>query len=221
MTVFYVSPQGSDTTGDGSEGNPFATPMHAVAQTPLGAVSTVRIADGTYSGQVNAAYYKFVQLIGNAGAPGNVVISDGLWAQDHATLTITGLATPSVSSRQFAIVDLSGVHFLTNSQGVHVAANEMSKINYLSGVQILGSAVVHCAADLNSVALLSADITVPNPIGVMYFAEATRGGIIQFGPRNSTGIFGLGISQSGGNRYYADDASRVYVPSDLYWGSLI
>ncbi len=48
--VYYVATDGSDSTGDGSEGNPWATITHALDSVPDG--STVLVKPGTYSGRV-------------------------------------------------------------------------------------------------------------------------------------------------------------------------
>ena len=48
---YYVSPEGNDTSGDGSAANPWATIAHADAQ--VGPGSTVHVATGTYTGSFN------------------------------------------------------------------------------------------------------------------------------------------------------------------------
>jgi hypothetical protein len=48
--VYYVAADGSDTTGDGSAANPWATITHALDSVPDG--STVLVRPGTYSGRV-------------------------------------------------------------------------------------------------------------------------------------------------------------------------
>src|SRR5439155_1356350 len=45
---YYVSPEGNDTSGDGSAANPWASIAHADAQ--VGPGSTVHVATGTYTG---------------------------------------------------------------------------------------------------------------------------------------------------------------------------
>jgi hypothetical protein len=47
---FYVAVSGSDTTGDGSSANPWATINHALNNVPAG--STILVRPGTYSGRV-------------------------------------------------------------------------------------------------------------------------------------------------------------------------
>lgn len=50
-TTYYVATDGSDTTGDGSNGNPWATINHARATISDG--DTVMVKDGTYTGSVS------------------------------------------------------------------------------------------------------------------------------------------------------------------------
>ncbi|MCB0213362.1 MAG: hypothetical protein KDJ52_28725, partial [Anaerolineae bacterium] len=47
---FYVATDGSDSSGDGLEGNPWATIGHAIQQIPDN--STILVKPGTYSGEV-------------------------------------------------------------------------------------------------------------------------------------------------------------------------
>ncbi|RKY04939.1 hypothetical protein DRP77_02495, partial [Candidatus Poribacteria bacterium] len=49
--VYYVAPDGSDLTGDGSEGNPWATISKAIRSVPDGSVIKVR--PGEYFGRVH------------------------------------------------------------------------------------------------------------------------------------------------------------------------
>jgi len=47
-TTFYVDPNGNDTTGDGSEANPFATPVRAQQAMQQSSTKTTIIDAGTY-----------------------------------------------------------------------------------------------------------------------------------------------------------------------------
>ena len=49
--TYYVATGGSDQTGDGSAGNPWATIEHAIGEVPDG--STILVRPGTYSGRVH------------------------------------------------------------------------------------------------------------------------------------------------------------------------
>lgn len=47
--AYYISPTGSDGGGDGSSGNPWATPTYAVTQAVANSVSVIIVEGGTYS----------------------------------------------------------------------------------------------------------------------------------------------------------------------------
>lgn len=84
-TQVYVSPSGSDTTGDGTLAKPFATANKAWNYL-VGAVDangqqiTINLAPGTYGpisivGQIVGATQQFPVLMGDTVTPGNVIIS--------------------------------------------------------------------------------------------------------------------------------------------------
>jgi hypothetical protein len=84
--IYHVSPGGSDVTGDGSSGSPWATRAHAwdvLSQIDLnGKAVTIKLADGTYSdsllaqGGLSGQTGGIGQIIfrGNPASPANVVI---------------------------------------------------------------------------------------------------------------------------------------------------
>jgi hypothetical protein len=49
-STYYVATDGSDTTGDGSAGAPYATLGHALSSLPAAGGDTVVVRDGTYQG---------------------------------------------------------------------------------------------------------------------------------------------------------------------------
>jgi hypothetical protein len=51
-SIFFVTPEGSDVTGDGSAGRPWATIGHAAAVVPDAPNTLVVVAEGTYAGPV-------------------------------------------------------------------------------------------------------------------------------------------------------------------------
>ena len=81
----YVATTGSDETGDGSSGNPYATIQHAIDTLPdlIAHSVTIHVADGTYNEQVNISNKVGVTssasltLEGNTTTPANVVIDGG------------------------------------------------------------------------------------------------------------------------------------------------
>lgn len=83
-TTFYVATTGSDTTGDGSVGSPWATLQHASDTIAnkldlSGKTVTIQVADGTYDG---VAWYGYTGVgnivwLGNNTTPANVIIQNG------------------------------------------------------------------------------------------------------------------------------------------------
>ena len=79
--TLYVDPAGNDTTGDGSIGNPWATPNKAyewLGNKYLSATVTIQCADGTYSMssstlKINHMQGNLIKLYGNTGTPSNCV----------------------------------------------------------------------------------------------------------------------------------------------------
>ena len=67
--TYYVATTGSDTTGDGSAGNPWATIQYAINQSSSG--DTVTVEEGTYYEAVNIN--KSLTLV-SAGYSSNTII---------------------------------------------------------------------------------------------------------------------------------------------------
>ena len=95
---YYVATTGSDTTGDGSSGNPWATIQHAISDSSVVAGDTINVADGTYTITSAIDVNKGVTITGNTGFPENVVVTyaaaqdpnDG-FKIDAANITIQGI----------------------------------------------------------------------------------------------------------------------------------
>lgn len=110
-TNWYVATTGSDTTGDGSSGNPWATPQFALNTIRnnydfMGFTPVLNIADGTYnppsgSNQVLSCTAAnvgtiYVQIIGNVTNPQNVIFNVpsgdyGISAGDYCWLVFNGI----------------------------------------------------------------------------------------------------------------------------------
>jgi parallel beta-helix repeat protein len=69
--VIFVSPSGSDTTGNGSPGNPYATISHAVSVAPVGA--EIIVSPGTYKEMINIT--KSVSILSASGQASNTIIN--------------------------------------------------------------------------------------------------------------------------------------------------
>ncbi len=70
---YYVSTSGSDGSGDGSSGNPWATIQHAIDQ--VSANDVIHVGDGTYNLSSPITVDKALTLTGNTSNPSNVVIN--------------------------------------------------------------------------------------------------------------------------------------------------
>ena len=82
QTTLYVTTGGSDATGDGTVGNPFATPNGAynwLKNKYITSQVTIDIADGTYSNLdtliIQHACSRYILFEGNTSNPENVVLS--------------------------------------------------------------------------------------------------------------------------------------------------
>lgn len=119
--TLYVDPAGSDTTGDGSSGNPFATPNKAWEWVnrkffTYGGSVTIQIADGTYNGlsTIHGSSVSRVSFIGNATSPENVVLNfssgqHGFYGGRNTYVYIKGLKIVGGGSRtQYGVATDTG-----------------------------------------------------------------------------------------------------------------
>lgn len=183
----YVSPSGSDSNNCRSATMPCATMQHAVDLVPQGGIANIFLAPGTYYQGVNAHYYRFLNFYGNNGIgcdPTKTVVQVGngttaFWAQDHVimgvncvTIQSNGISSIGVGARQFSIVDLFYTWFGNFVSGIHISANEMSKINTIEGIQALGSASSHVSATGMSTVHLGGTIYVAPGLAFNNFTQA-------------------------------------------------
>ena len=105
VITVYVDPAGSDSTGDGTPGNPWATPNKALdwaTKKHFGASGQIYIQmnDGTYN-NLNTLYiynslYQKIQILGNSSTPANVVLNfangqHGFYARNGGSIFLNGL----------------------------------------------------------------------------------------------------------------------------------
>ncbi len=99
LPVYYVSPTGSDTTGDGSKNAPFATIAHAVNEAEEG--KEVRVGEGLYEITEAIPLKKAIAVIGDADDPAKVVVRNTNQGQyvtsrvfeiNHAHAVLAGVA---------------------------------------------------------------------------------------------------------------------------------
>ena len=161
QTTWYVATTGSDTTGDGSSGNPWATIQHAVDDGGVADGDTIRVAAGIYNENVTIG--KSLTLRGaNAGVsagsnPGsrgaesvvsgqitiqvNNVVVDGFQINSAGSSGIYvngGTSGHTFSNNIFngpgAGVSARGIEFGGNTNGVAVGDSEFT--NWASGIYI-------------------------------------------------------------------------------------
>ena len=114
--VIYVSSNGSDSKGNGSSGNPYATIAHAVGAAPAGA--TIMIAPGTYSESVTIT--KSLTLESESSQPTNTII--------NATGNLNGIAIKGASANGTIIEGLTVEN--ANAEGIFVRDASQVSIQY-------------------------------------------------------------------------------------------
>lgn len=117
--TMFVATTGSDTTGDGSSGAPFATVGHALSLLPDVADQsyTINVADGTYAEDLTipavlAAGARSISIVGNTTTPANVIftgteshndagntISAVGWVDGPVRLTLSGVKVNATADR--------------------------------------------------------------------------------------------------------------------------
>ena len=125
--TLYVSPTGSDATGDGSSTKSFRTVTYALSQIPKdlgGFTATVNVADGTY----NAAVY----ISGYTG--GYLYIRRNGTQELNTSCNIKSIRVDYCSS-----VSLTGLNF-TNTEGASFFANDSQYVN-----------VAYCQSTVNTI----------------------------------------------------------------------
>src|SRR3989442_13599910 len=104
MTTRYVATTGSDTTGNGTSGNPYATISKAATVAVAG--DTITVADGTYNGNFTTnpsgtsgsrITYKSTNRFG-ARLVGTGIQDDHFWNNNGAFVTIDGFVISTTGS---------------------------------------------------------------------------------------------------------------------------
>lgn len=221
-TTYYVATTGSDTTGNGSSGAPWATLQKAynwiVGNLDFaGYTVTVSVANGTYAPL--AANFPNVgggtlQFTGNVATPSSCIVTSSTTnqscfsASQGASITIQGFSVTSSTTVAHGLVAFLGGQIITNgnmsfgsflSTCDHVYASDAgSRVILTAAYSITGNANVHLATDVTA-EIYEAGITVTltgTPAFTTGFCEASRGATI-----NTTGITFSGAAT--GPRYQA------------------
>jgi hypothetical protein len=227
--TFLVNPSlGSDTNdGLGSGTGAFATIQKAVhvAQYDVdcnGSGVVIQLADGTYTAGALIVSpiigTTTISITGNAVTPGNVIVDVGVGetcfdVQDYAGLSLSNMrligGATCVRSRQYAIVDLSGIEFGA-ATGTHIAAVDNSLISTSGALAIVGDAAVHVSAQANSIVNYNGTVTIASARAFTVFASAEDHGVI-YGAATFTGG---GVAGTTGIRFISTDS---HIAQNITW----
>lgn len=154
----YVSTTGSDTTGDGSSGAPYATVNHALSLIQqldcMGQNVTILLDAGTYSGSITydttTQNDPNAQIIIQPNSSAAVILTGGisilgpcakvLLQVPAGSLTIE---TAGLVAQYGATVNISGVTFGAASGATHMIAQNGALINMSGNYTISGGANIH------------------------------------------------------------------------------
>ena len=147
--TWYVATTGSDTTGDGSQGNPWRTIQHAIGQAV--ASDTISVAAGTYTENVEVD--RQLTLTGDLSQPSSVVVDAG-GSGNAITLAVDGCVLQGFKAQngEYGIyLDGSNSNTLTNniatSNTRHGIYLDGSNNNTLTGNTVSGNS--ECGINLD------------------------------------------------------------------------
>ena len=201
----YISPTGNNTTGDGSSGNPWATPAYAVTQASAG--DTIFFQAGTYTISASVTVPVQVSLYSNVAAvcsAGGAV--DAMFMLSSASegtngnQTISGLTfdgNDSTGYRAIAVIARSNVKIHDNTfQNFYRAAirytgrvtGDGEPTTYATGNEIYDNTIIDCARDVWSTSYYSAGgaVEISGQSGMLI-----HGNYIDGGARHGYGIKGV------------------------------
>lgn len=183
-TDFYLSPTGSDTTGDGSSGAPWATLQHAydwIVQNTVnlgGFTIRINLALGTYTGPLNATVAPLsgpVQILGNPSNPGSVLINvanaNAIEAQFGVTLDVEHVALQAsgttaggsgLVAAQGGTITFDDVIFMPCGNA-HIFASFGAQVRAGTQYRINGGAQQHILATSGSTVIqspITSDVTI-------------------------------------------------------------
>lgn len=197
----YVSTSGSDSVGDGSAANPYATINKALSTIPKnlnGFTATINVAAGTYAG--NASIQNFgngvLQITGNAG---DVVTLSGMWVYNNQYVEITNISLQLASS--YLNVYCSNLRVASpitagdTSYGIHAGV--------FANIVFTGSVTVNNTTSYAVVSTSSARIYIAELLGSgnKTTIACTLGGVCVIGSDKLT------VS---GTQYFTDTGGRIY-----------
>ena len=183
-TTVYVSTAGSDSLGDGTAANPYATIMKAVDSLPKNLNSytaTISIATGTYNENINIST-SYGGIIILSGADGAAVQINSLQVAHGSNVQVTNI--------NLTVNGMSGWNSIVVTNAVLMCFSKVTTISAASnGVYV----------NQNGYALLT-DLSVSNTShACVYAANASRVFVVNINASNNTGngllaVYGAMIS---------------------------
>jgi hypothetical protein len=144
-------------------------------------------------------YHRLVGIVGDCNNRPDIVLSGNdvaFWAQDAAILTVqcvdirsSGTGSVAFASRQFAIMDVTDIRIGQLAGGSVMSAQEMSKINCLSGVVLYGSVGYVAQAEGMSTVSLSCAFSFENTPQINAIAVAVQKSLILASQASWVGAF--------------------------------
>lgn len=198
-TTSYVSPNGNDTTGDGTAEKPFKTLQHAVnsfpASNPTGAIYHIVVTEGTYEGfilrsnkhiwispQGNVTLGKIFLYNGFLHIQDSLTLNDGAGIFNAATLIITQAAiTKPVGSSEAAVMCRFGGKFIvtdtitinSSSVGVDCVMAQAFINNMVMNDGLIGIACACAQVNLGAESISAATKYVVTNSGRIYVDSQT------------------------------------------------
>ena len=214
----HVSPNGSDTTGNGTGSSPFATIQHAIDLCPPSAK-----ARASYAVVVHAGIYPESILISGINTP--IAFRGDSGAIISPPSGSTAVSVKDSNAVTFVSMQLTsgetvtgGYGYLINNSSVDLTGNSSTISGFLSAVLVTTNGVcfVYSIAVSNCAELLRAQFggsahvqaATGSVIGTPYVAD---GGIITIGSSSVTGGASSNYSTSLGGRIYS--GSQTSVPN--------
>lgn len=210
-TTVYVSKAGSDTLGDGSASNPYATITHALSKLPKnlnGYDARISIDSGTYAEDVEIARFGNgnVVLTGEAGAAISIkslrVMYGATAVTENIVLTVTGVySNIGITVTQAQLICLSEV--ITSgaaNNGVYASRNAFCMF---STITINNTILIGIHATSRS-SVYAGTILGTNNKGTSI--QSTNGSMVAFATRNIEAAATF-LTQNGGRIYTESQAS--------------
>jgi hypothetical protein len=212
---WYVSTTGSDTTGNGTSGSPWATLNHAVNGVTISGTGSwcVNVVPGTYS--ANASYAGFGKGGTTASSTGYLVLRcqtlDGCTLNGNSNTTLAVASSPNSPGHHIIIDGFKMVGEVPQTSGIGVAVAAWDGGNGTCNGTVDCVFATHHIWVLNSIISGFSQSGLQSNDGEYYFAVHNE--IFNSAQSNSCSVYGSGISFAGlkvGTGYSptADDLSN-------------